>query len=432
VRAIGCTAGALLVVAALPAVARPDSPQQTAKTNPAVVRVEPDESWNPVFDRHDGWSGADVAGTVALGDGRVVWLFGDTWIGTIRNGKRMLGSRMVNNSIAVHPLDRSAPWKAPDPTAVHFYWGPADRDGHPTAWVRPAEQSGDRETRERSREWLWTTGGGLAVRSPPGSLRLFVFFFRVARSPQGKGVWGFTIVGTALGVIDNAAEAADRWDVRLVNLPNDFVAVSRKADGAKVAPADAELTWGMAACIDRDSRGRNSPDALIYGERRSVFGNRGLVLARAPAASIDRFDTWKFYAGKNSWSPTPAAAVPLATGIAPEFSVERLDDRSRAIWTLVQSEPFLGRRILLRRASRADGPWSGPTFLARVSDVERNRSYFTYAAKGHAVLSRPGELLITYIVNSNRFADLMEDTQIYRPKFLRVTAPSLFSQEISK
>lgn len=114
--------------------------------------------------------------------------------------------------------------------------------------------------------------------------------------------------------------------------------------------------------------------------------------------------------------------------MAPEFSVERLDDPSRAIWTLVQSEPFLGKRILLRRAARADGQWSSPPFLARVSDVERNRLYFTYAAKGHAALSRPGELLITYIVNSNRFADLIDDTQIYRPKFIRVTAPTLFSQ----
>ena len=390
--------------------------------------MQPDESWNAVFDRHDGWTGADVAGTVVLGDGRVVWLFGDTWIGAIRNGKRMPNARMVNNSIAVHPIDRSAPWKAPDPSAVHFYWGPADKDGHPTAWVRSAEQPGVGQTGGQSREWLWTTGGGLAVREPAGSLRLFVFFFRVARNPQGKGVWGFTVVGTALGVIDNAGEAADRWNVRLVNLPKSLVSLSSKANGVKNAPDDAELTWGMAACVDPDSRGRNSPDALIYGVRRSVVGNMGLVLARAPTASIDRFDTWKFYAGKNSWSPTPAAAVILASGVAPEFSVERLDDPSRAIWTLVQSEPFLGKRILLRRAARADGQWSSPPFLARVSDVERNRLYFTYAAKGHAALSRPGELLITYIVNSNRFADLIDDTQIYRPKFIRVTAPTLFSQ----
>ncbi|HEX4071891.1 MAG TPA: hypothetical protein VHX68_11995, partial [Planctomycetaceae bacterium] len=429
-RAIGCTAAALLVVAAPAAVARPDSPPQTAKTDPAAVRVEPDKSWNAVFTRPDGWSGADVAGTVVLGDGRVVWLFGDTWIGTIRNGKRTPGSRMVNNSIAVHPLDRSAPWTAPDPSAVHFYWGPADRDGHPTAWVRPAEQPGDHQAGEQSREWLWTTGGGLAVRSPSGSLKLFVFFFRVAKNAQEKGVWGFTVVGTAVGVIDNAVEASDRCNVRLVNLPNELISLSRKANGAKDAPADAELTWGMATCVDPDSLGRNSPDALIYGVRRTAFGNRQLVLARAPAASIDRFDTWKFYSGKNSWSPTPAAAVPLASGIAPEFSVERLEDRTCVIWTLVQSEPFLGKRILLRRAPRADGPWSSPTFLARVSDVERSRSYFTYAAKGHAALSRPGELLITYVVNSNQFADLMEDMQIYRPKFLRVIAPSLFSRQI--
>ena len=280
----------------------------------------------------------------------------------------------------------------------------------------------------RTWNYWWTTGGGLAVRSPPGSLKLFVFFFRVAWNPQAKGVWSFTVVGTALGVIDNAADAADRWHVRLVNLPNSFISLSRKANGTKDAPAEAELAWGMAAGVDPDSFGRNSPDALIYGVRRTAFGNRQLVLARTPAASIDRFDTWKFYSGKNSWSPTPAAVVPLASGIAPEFSVERLKDRSRVNWTLVQSEPSLGKRILLRRAPRVDGPWSSPTFLARVSDVERNRSYFTYAAKGHAVLSRPGELLITYVVNSNRFADLMEDTQIYRPHFLRVTAPSLFSR----
>lgn len=167
-----------------------------------------------------------------------------------------------------------------DPSAVHFYWGPADKDGHPTAWVRSAEQPGVGQTGGQSREWLWTTGGGLAVREPAGSLRLFVFFFRVAHNPQGKGVWGFTVVGTALGVIDNAGEAADRWNVRLVNLPKSLVSLSSKANGVKNAPDDAELTWGMAACVDPDSRGRNSPDALIYGVRRSVVGNMGLVLAQ--------------------------------------------------------------------------------------------------------------------------------------------------------
>src|SRR5580704_3494527 len=83
-----------------------------------------DESWNAVFDRRDGWTGADCAGTVDLRDGRMLWLFGDTWIGSIRGGKRLPGATMVNNSIAIHPIDQSAPWKAPDPGNVHFVWGP--------------------------------------------------------------------------------------------------------------------------------------------------------------------------------------------------------------------------------------------------------------------------------------------------------------------
>ena len=33
-----------------------------------------DDSWNAVFDRRDGWTGADCAGTVSLRDGRMLWL----------------------------------------------------------------------------------------------------------------------------------------------------------------------------------------------------------------------------------------------------------------------------------------------------------------------------------------------------------------------
>jgi hypothetical protein len=63
-----------------------------------------------------------------------------------------------------------------------------------------------------------------------------------------------------------------------------------------------------------------------------------------------------------------------------------------------------------------------------VPEVATNRAYFTYAAKGHARLSRPGELLVTYLVNSQNFGDLIGDTTIYRPMFLRVPAAILFGK----
>lgn len=411
-----------LLFAALAGPARSDSPRPNVGQRTGTLAT-PDNGWNAVFDRRDGWTGADGAATVALGDGRVLWLFGDTWIGSIRGGKRQPGATMVNNSIAVHSVEQSAGWKIPDSKAVHFYWGANDAAGRPTAWaVPPRATSGVPSTGER-REWFWPAGGGLAVDGPATSRRLYLFFFRVCSNPRGQGVWTFTVVGSALGVVDNMALPADRWKMRLLNFPHSLQPTEKRGE-----PADAEMTWGMAACLGAKEGNRQPQNAFIYGIRKMGLLNDSLVLARAPAAAIDRFQDWTFYAGKNSWASTAAAAAPLANGLVSEFSVERLQKGDRSTWVLLQSEPLLGKRIFLRTAPRPQGPWSTPQFVATVPDVERSRSYFTYAAKGHVALSRPGELLITYLVNSNQFADLMTDTDIYRPKFLRVPTAFLSSR----
>jgi len=410
---------ALCAVMALPAVS--GSPPQSA-AEATVPPVRSDESWNAVFDRRDGWTGADVAGSVDLGDGRILWLFGDTWIGSIRDGKRMPGSRMVNNSIAVHAKDKTAPWNAPDPQAVRFYWGANHADGQPTAWVVPSGESAGQQPPSESREWLWPTGGGLAVGDSANSRRLYLFFFRVRRNALGKGVWNFSIVGTTLGTIDNAGEPVDRWKVKLLNIPH-----SIKLKGPGGSQAEMETTWGMTACLDPEILKDKSSDALIYGVRKTGLFNNSLVLARVPAVTIDRFDAWTFYAGRNSWVHPSTAATPIADGMVSEFSVERIAQDGRTTFVLMQSEPFLRSRIFVRTASQPQGPWSRPRTVHTVSDVKRNRSYFTYAAKGHAALSRPGELLVTYVVNSNQFSDLVTDTQIYRPKFIRISASLLFS-----
>jgi hypothetical protein len=422
VRALFHSGTAFALCAATAGSAVCDSPPPIAVSQ-TDTSVRPEDSWNAVFDRRDGWTGADVAGTVALGDGRVLWLFGDTWIGSIRDGRRLPGAQMVNNSIAIHSINQAARWRAPHPRAVRFYWGANNGDGRPTAWIVPSSETTGRQATLESREWLWPTGGGLAVESPGKSRRLYLFFFRVRNNPRGKGVWSFSVVGTALVDIDNAAESADRWKVRLLNIPH-----SVQAELSTGRSAEAEMTWGMAACLDPDGGAGKSPDALIYGVRKTGLGTNALVLARAPAAAIDRFDAWTFYAGKNSWAHAPSASASLALGLVSELSVERIEIDGRTNWILVQSEPFLGKRILLRTAPQPQGPWSAPKTVTTVQDLERNQSYFTYAAKGHAALSKPGELLITYLVNSNQFADLMTDTQIYRPKFLQLSASRLSSR----
>jgi hypothetical protein len=94
-------------------------------------------------------------------------------------------------------------------------------------------------------------------------------------------------------------------------------------------------------------------------------------------------------------------------------------------FVMVHSEPLLGKRIFVRTAPQPQGPWSKGQAVHTVFDVERHKSYFTYAAKGHAQLSRPGEVLITYVVNASDFGVGYRDASIYRPRFVRVKLASL-------
>jgi hypothetical protein len=385
---------------------------------PRLTRVMPDPEWNAIFDCTDGWTGADCAGSVDLGDGRTLWMFGDTWISKIRDGKRQPGATMVNNSVAVHPTDKAAPWRPPNPRSVQFVWGLNDKQGRPTAWAVPPAIAGDASS---DHDWLWCNGGGVVGVTRDGKgRRLIVFFFRVRRNPQGKGVWNFTTVGTSLAVVDNIGDPPERWRPRVVDIPHS----GRILEESPPKPP-LEVFWGMSTT--EQGTPKDASAVLIFGTRQRGF-ETSLVMARAPADVIERFADWQFFAGPRGFDPRLAAALPLASGLVSEFSVERLEESGRSIWVLVQSEPWLGKRIFVRTAPQPEGPWSAPRTIYTVPDVAKSRACFTYAAKGHAALSRPGELLVTYLVNSQNFGDLVTDTTIYRPKFLRVPAAVIFGK----
>jgi hypothetical protein len=386
-----------------------------------VTQVTPDTEWNAVFDRSDGWTGADAAGAVDLGDGRTLWMFGDTWIGKICDGKRLPGARMANNSIAVHPTDRAEPWRPPDPRSVQFLWGPLDKEGQPTAWIVPPSARGRVENRD-SRDWFWATGGAVVVSREKGAgRRLIVFLFRTRRDPHGKGVWSFATVGTSLAVIDNVSDPPEHWRPRVVDIPGTGTLKDR-SDGQSAL----EILWGMSA-VAQLGTAEEAGRALVFGTRKSGPFEMGLLMARAPAA-IERLNDWRFLGESNAVTAASTAARPIANGLVSEFSIEEMRDRGRPIWVLVQSEPFLGKRIFVRTAPQPEGPWSPRRVIYNVPDIARSRNYFTYAAKGHAALSRPGELLVTYLVNSQNFGDLVTDTSIYHPKFLRVPAAVVFGK----
>ncbi len=94
--------------------------------------VETIPEYDAVFERTMGWTGGDGVYSVGLGKDVTLWLFSDTWIGPVVNGRHK-DAVLVNNTVAIQ--------KGPVPLKnnVEFYWGKAE-DGKPEALIKPADE----------------------------------------------------------------------------------------------------------------------------------------------------------------------------------------------------------------------------------------------------------------------------------------------------
>ncbi len=64
------------------------------------IEAEPAPELDALFARTSGWIGADGDYSVPLDKNRTLWLFSDTFVGEVKDGKRV-GATMINNSAAI-------------------------------------------------------------------------------------------------------------------------------------------------------------------------------------------------------------------------------------------------------------------------------------------------------------------------------------------
>lgn len=377
----GCVPGALALALLLSGSAslRGSNPHPSV---PVVLKAEPEPDWEAKFAGGKGWIGGDGVYSVILDSRRVLWFFGDTILGEVKDGRR-INAVMVNNTIGIQNGLRVD-------AAIRFAAG-QNKEGKAAALLVPAEGTG----------WFWPQAG-VCVEG-----RLFVFLAQVKKTKQG-GAFGFRHIGQWLAVVDNPQDDPKEWRIKQHKVP--FAAFENHST----------LSWGSAV-LEVDGR------FYVYGyeERGKKMGARRLLAARVPVKKLDDFSAWRF-CGADGWSARAADAVPLADGLATEFSVSRMPNTKGFV--AVYTENGLGDRIMARFAGAAEGPWSAPLLLYRCPEMAKDKGVFSYAAKAHpwAVpphpqdTSRGSELLISYCVNTWEFARLFKDAAVYRPKFVRV------------
>jgi hypothetical protein len=75
---------------------------------------------------------------------------------------------------------------------------------------------------------------------------------------------------------------------------------------------------------------------------------------------------------------------------------------------------------MMRVSDTPIGPWSEPYKVYECPEAGWHKTYFCYAAKGHQEISSPDEMIITYVCNSTDFWQMVRDSRIYWPRFLRI------------
>ena len=334
----------------------------------------------------------DAGISVALRDGSVLWLFGDS--SQVDRGGNL--QYFVNNTAAWAPAGASTATQdaAPGGAPVQFV--------APTgaAWICPA----DRPTRA-----MWPLS---AVRTDGSGQRDVVTAF-----------FGNVCLGDEPLEIEPRGVALVRWTYDPASPPAGQ-AITGTVVTQQLFPVGQE--YGTAATTDGTYVFGYDCDAPPDGpgvEWPDQFGP--CTLGRVPVASAGTRSAWTYWSG-GGWTANEASAAPVVPGSsggddpkAPVASMTVAWDEVHDVYVMAYSPwPGFTDRIFVRVATAPQGPWSDVVEVALpgCDDTIGRDGYLCYAGTVQPQLSSPGLLGLGYY-------DQLVAVGPNRGQYLTVTVP---------
>ncbi len=333
-----------------------------------VVR---DEHFNSLFHLDSGGvTGADGTISIALPDGRSVFMMGDSFLGKVENNRRDPNTHMMNNSFIVVNDDQT------DTRAL--YQGTYDQ---PRSFLVPPDST--------KAEWYWP-GHGFARDSV---IHLFMSEFWKPR----EGQWGFEFLGTDyLRLSYPGFEVLSREDFSFTNIN--------------------QVHWGHAVVDDGDY-------VYIYGsrveEKDQIMSEASAHVMRAQIKQNGALGDFMFFNGSR-WVEDPKQTRPMkgiGASVSEQFSVFQYKDQ---YVLLTQQRGMQNGKIFTYVSRKPTGPWGNETMIHETTEQKKDSTMFTYNAMAHPQYIKDGRLLVCYNLNSLHPPDIMKDVRKYRPRFLRV------------
>ncbi|MDD4778068.1 MAG: DUF5005 domain-containing protein [Fermentimonas sp.] len=309
-------------------------------------------------------TGGDGTYSIALPDGRSIFMMGDSFIGPVTNGERSMSDHMFRNTYIVYD----------DGKVSAIYGTNGDKS---SAAVPPG-------VTDEHQKWYWP-GHGFVKNNK-------LYIFQTLMFQGAEGMWGFMYETT---------------DILEYSLPE----IELLSTTTIPFKGSTDIHYGMAALEDGD---------YIYVYAQEDVENSFEPISDALVARTtieDLYTNWEYFDGTN-WSQNSVDGVKMAglssIAISSQFNVFKLEDK---YVLLSQHKRFNSGEIYTFIADNPQGPWYNRQLVYKIPKHE-NPKVFTYNAMAHPQFTKDGMILICYNINNEDFADQHRDVSTYRPKFM--------------
>jgi hypothetical protein len=323
-----------------------------------------------LFQHNNYWVGGDGAYSIDLGNERILWLFGDSWIDTTGQGTRQ-NAVMVSNTLAIQ--------RGYDPStaSIKFFWN--QKQNKTNAYFP------DNDT------VLYWPGHGIRVGD-----RLLLFLMGVHSSDKEPG---FEVKDWASLMINNPDDDPDKWEIESLEAKSNNLQIIVGSGGV--------LQW----------------ENFVYAfSAQELESKHDIYLVRWPVKNIldGELDLMQWWAGdQQGWTDQPGdivCAVPVFTKGQTEFTVHY--DEKESAFVEIQTIGFGPAIIVRRTATSLTGPWSDPETIFSPAQNQFS-NIMIYQGKAHPYLL--GAIpVVTYCTNSFEFADHLRENWLYYPRFVRI------------
>ncbi|GAA3544140.1 fibronectin type III domain-containing protein [Kribbella ginsengisoli] len=306
------------------------------------------------------WSGADATASVLLPDGRVAWLFSDTYIGPVNADKsRPANTPMINNSMVIQSGDSMQSIFRGTPAA-------------PSA-LMPPNADGD---------FFWVGDGVVS------GGKLLVAYNRFARS--GQGALDMDLQGTSLAT---------------------FNASTFALESAVALPVGDKVAWGVEMVQDGGY-------TYVYGSE--YVSDTLMRFAHVARTNSDLSAPWQYWNG-SAWVADEAASARILSGVGTTFGVQKTP--TGWVLLTQQAHGIFRDDFVAYPATSPVGPFAEPVVIHKAPEPGQGNDQIVYDVHVHTDLTSPGRLLWSYNVNSLSATGNTTDAHIYRPRFVDTNWP---------